>query len=70
MMINAIEQHIDYFVSYQFNSRNGSGFGNCSVVRDIPIRSASDIQELQDSIARKTGNNGVVILFWREFETV
>lgn len=51
-----------YFVSFNHNSKNGSGFGNTEVNTNIEIKSIVDVTNIAEKIAQNKGFTDVVIL--------
>lgn len=57
-----------YFVSYNFKTEDGYGWGSCDVDRKEKIKNGEDIILIGDAIKEQHGYVGVVILYWRLFE--
>lgn len=50
-----------YFVSYHFNEKDGSGFGNAIIKRDSPI-TPSDIRPMQECLQKAFSEGAQVII--------
>jgi hypothetical protein len=61
---------VNYFVSYHYVSRFGSGFGRVCIQRPLlqPITGISDIEKIEKTLIEKNNFDQVIIINWQKFE--
>lgn len=59
---------ISYFVSFHYTNQHGSGFGNCQIDLNQPIRCQDDITTVTDFLRQQVPGDPVVLSFTR-FDT-
>lgn len=56
-----------YFVSYTYVTGYSSGFGNCELIRDLPIASHVDVRQIGTELAAQNGFQSLIVLNFQEF---
>ncbi len=53
------------FVSYQYETRNGYGFGNIDIEITGKIKTIENVREIEKCISEKIGSSNVIVFSWK-----
>ena len=59
-----MKKRTEYFLSYQFNNKESTGFGHCFTFHKI--KNKNDLLEIKKAIEEELNLESVVILFYKK----